>query len=119
MRFPNSVCAGDTFNGTCYSAEECSNRGGSSSGTCANGYGVCCICKSQIHNLLSLFFQIPYSREQKQVLTSITLCKVFIMSTEFDKNISDSSHDCTDYKNSNVFFMSLFKWPKMPDFSEI
>ena len=59
MRFPNSVCAGDIYNGTCYSAEECSSRGGSSSGTCANGYGVCCICKSQIYSLLPLLKKIP------------------------------------------------------------
>ena len=39
--------------------------------------------------------------------------KFFIMSTEFDKNISDWSHDCTDHKNGNDFFMSLVKWPKI------
>ena len=32
--------------------------------------------------------------------------KFFIMSTEFDKNISDWSHFCTDHKNGNDFFMS-------------
>ena len=48
VRFPNSVCAGNNgYNGTCYSAEECSSRGGSSGGSCANGYGVCCTCKIQ------------------------------------------------------------------------
>ena len=32
-------------------------------------------------------------------------CKFFIMSTEFDKNISDWRHDYTDYKNDfDVFF---------------
>ena len=35
------------------------------------------------------------------------------MSTEFDKNISDCSHDPTDHKNGNDFFMSLIKWPKI------
>ena len=40
-------------------------------------------------------------------------CKFFIMSMEFDKNISDWSHDCTDHKNGNDFFMSLVKWPKI------
>ena len=39
--------------------------------------------------------------------------KFFIMSTEFDKNISDRSHDGTDHKNGNDFFMSLLKWPKI------
>ena len=28
------------------SAEECSSRSGSSGGSCANGYGVCCTCKT-------------------------------------------------------------------------
>ena len=45
VRFPNSVCAGDALNGTCYAAEECSSRGGVQSGTCASGYGVCCTCE--------------------------------------------------------------------------
>ena len=39
--------------------------------------------------------------------------RFFIMSTEFDKNISDWSYDCTDHKNSIVFFMRLFKWLKI------
>ena len=39
--------------------------------------------------------------------------KFFIMSMELDKNISDSSHDCTNHKNGNDFFMSLVKWPKI------
>ena len=47
VRFPNSVCSGDTINGTCYSSEECSARGGTNSGSCAGGYGVCCTCEYQ------------------------------------------------------------------------
>merc|ERR1719400_37935 len=43
IKFPNDVCAGATRNGTCYTAEECSNKGGASDGTCASGFGVCCI----------------------------------------------------------------------------
>ena len=35
------------------------------------------------------------------------------MSTEFDKNISDWSHDCIDHKNGNDFFVRLVKWPKI------
>ena len=30
-------------NGTCYSSNECSNLGGTASGTCASGFGVCCL----------------------------------------------------------------------------
>ena len=35
------------------------------------------------------------------------------MSTEFDENISDSSHDCTDHKNGIDFLVRLDKWPKI------
>jgi len=44
MKFPNDVCAGsNSKNGTCYSSDECSSKGGTNSGTCANGFGVCCV----------------------------------------------------------------------------
>jgi len=42
VKFPNDVCAGGTRNGTCYTAEECSTKGGTSDGSCASGFGVCC-----------------------------------------------------------------------------
>ena len=41
------------------------------------------------------------------------LRKFFIMSTEFDKNISDWRHNCTDYKNDLDFFLRIVKWPKI------
>merc|ERR1719277_264750 len=31
------------MNGTCYTADECTSRNGVASGSCADGYGVCCI----------------------------------------------------------------------------
>jgi len=44
VQFPNDVCAGSgTQSGTCYTAEECTTRNGVASGTCADGYGVCCV----------------------------------------------------------------------------
>lgn len=44
VKFKNSACSGGSGkNGTCYTAAECSSRGGSTSGDCASGYGVCCI----------------------------------------------------------------------------
>merc|ERR1739844_709608 len=43
VKFPNDICAGASKNGTCYTAEECSNKGGTSDGSCASGFGVCCI----------------------------------------------------------------------------
>merc|ERR1719330_30487 len=43
VKFPNDVCSGTTRNGTCYTAEECSNLGGTTDGSCASGFGVCCL----------------------------------------------------------------------------
>jgi len=45
VKFPNDVCNSDSasMNGTCYTSEECSSRDGVASGSCAEGYGVCCI----------------------------------------------------------------------------
>jgi len=45
VKFPNNVCNADNtnMNGTCYTAEECESRDGTASGSCADGYGVCCI----------------------------------------------------------------------------
>jgi hypothetical protein len=43
VKFSNSICKGSSRNGTCYTAAECTNIGGSKDGTCADGFGVCCI----------------------------------------------------------------------------
>jgi len=46
IQFPNTGCAaGSGRNGTCYTSSECTSKGGTSDGTCANGYGVCCVIK--------------------------------------------------------------------------
>ncbi|XP_059098987.1 uncharacterized protein LOC131893073 [Tigriopus californicus] len=43
ITFPNDPCIGNAGkNGTCYTPEECTAKGGSAAGTCAQGYGVCC-----------------------------------------------------------------------------
>merc|ERR1712241_220739 len=42
VKFPNDVCKGTSYNGTCYTAEECNSKGGKNDGSCASGFGVCC-----------------------------------------------------------------------------
>jgi len=43
VKFPNAACTGNSnYNGTCYTAEECSSKSGSAEGACASGFGVCC-----------------------------------------------------------------------------
>ena len=36
VRFDNEMCEGDKRNGTCYTKEECEDRDGKESGTCAD-----------------------------------------------------------------------------------
>merc|ERR1712226_751919 len=44
VKFGNNECnSGGTRNGTCYTQQECTAKGGTSSGSCASGYGVCCV----------------------------------------------------------------------------
>ena len=46
FRFANEPCAGNSGkNGTCYTEAECTNKDGAVAGTCAEGYGICCVCK--------------------------------------------------------------------------
>ena len=46
----NTNCGGTSGrNGTCYTEEECATRGGINSGTCAGGYGICCVGKLVKH----------------------------------------------------------------------
>lgn len=44
VQFPNSACLRDSgLTGTCLTMSECEARAGSSDGTCAAGFGVCCL----------------------------------------------------------------------------
>lgn len=44
VKFHNDVCTTDSGrNGTCYTSEECANHGGAADGSCAQGFGVCCL----------------------------------------------------------------------------
>lgn len=46
VQFPNEECTSLTTSstfGTCYSTSDCTSRGGSADGTCAAGFGVCCV----------------------------------------------------------------------------
>lgn len=45
-RFTNEPCESISGkNGTCFSPEECDSKDGTKDGSCASGYGVCCVCK--------------------------------------------------------------------------
>merc|ERR1712001_729326 len=69
IKFPNDPCdVSSTKNGTCYTSEECSDKGGTSIGSCAEGYGVCCTfsvgkCTPQICPTTSNICQIRLELE--------------------------------------------------------
>ena len=44
VKFPNDGCNSSISNvyGVCYTASECTSLGGTSTGSCASGFGVCC-----------------------------------------------------------------------------
>lgn len=57
VQFPNQVCTteSDSLLGTCLASSECTSAGGTASGQCAAGFGVCCLittstCSSTISN---------------------------------------------------------------------
>jgi len=45
VKFPNTLCDGslDSRKGTCYTDTECEELNGIASGSCADGYGICCL----------------------------------------------------------------------------
>ncbi|XP_076311031.1 uncharacterized protein LOC143225463 isoform X2 [Tachypleus tridentatus] len=43
LQFPNTPCTVGDQTGTCYSALDCIGKGGNFSGSCAKGFGVCCL----------------------------------------------------------------------------
>ena len=46
VRFNNDACTGDDGKmGVCYTAAQCTSMGGSATGNCAMGFGVCCRSK--------------------------------------------------------------------------
>lgn len=46
VQFSNQECIGATGdNGTCLASSECLERRGTANGPCANGFGICCLCK--------------------------------------------------------------------------
>ena len=49
VQFPNQQCtatSSSTTYGTCFTSSECSSKGGGSDGSCAAGFGVCCVISS-------------------------------------------------------------------------
>ena len=63
VRFANSFCYGNNgLNGTCFTSVECSKNGGTASGSCAQGFGVCCTSKlSRLIEPLRIYFVVVFA----------------------------------------------------------
>jgi len=51
VKFTNSECQAKsdaTLKGTCFSESECSDKGGTKDGNCAQGFGSCCVFKNNV-----------------------------------------------------------------------
>ncbi|KAJ8982678.1 hypothetical protein NQ317_017668 [Molorchus minor] len=63
IQFNSQECMGATGEkGTCVTASECDQKGGTANGLCAGGYGTCCICNEATsltkYEKLSLLFSV-------------------------------------------------------------
>merc|ERR1711971_892419 len=77
VRFPNAACVGSNGNmGTCYTAEECEDNSGTASGSCADGYGVCCIFSINCGGTSSQNLTMFMSNNVEAGACSAQICKV-------------------------------------------
>merc|ERR1711981_502218 len=81
VKFPNSACdSTDGFNGTCFTASECTSLGGSASGSCASSFGVCCVfslgCGSTTSSNISYATIDTFSTTANTSPCTYTYCKV-------------------------------------------
>jgi len=80
VTFPNVACGASTgYNGTCYTASECTSKGGTASGTCASSFGVCCVfnlaCGASTTQNNTYAIISSYSTSSDADPCSYTVCK--------------------------------------------
>ena len=71
IQFANTGCNGtDDQRGVCYTSSECTSRGGRSSGSCAAGFGVCCVCKNLVPFLPVLLSYNPALQSNSRAIVN-------------------------------------------------
>ncbi|TRY74061.1 hypothetical protein TCAL_11518 [Tigriopus californicus] len=78
IQFPNDACPGsDGRNGSCFTQGECDQRGGNAGGSCASGFGVCCVfikmCGQTVNTECSYLVQTRLTPVPSDC--SYTICK--------------------------------------------
>jgi len=109
VKFDNTECAATSGdNGTCFTSNECSEIGGTADGTCASGFGVCCVlqynCGSKTNYNSTYFLNNNYpstfdtigqcSISVEKVSTDV--CQLRLDFDEMDLSQPDPvTHQCT------------------------
>merc|ERR1712079_479630 len=106
VTFPNDACGGSNgYNGTCYTASECSSKGGTGSGTCASSFGVCCVfsisCGGSSSANNSYAVMSTYSVTSDSDPCTYTFCKtnsdVCKLRIDFDTMVLSDPYTTTTY----------------------
>ncbi|XP_064106766.1 uncharacterized protein LOC135215741 [Macrobrachium nipponense] len=122
IRFKNSMCSGSSgLSGTCYTYKSCVNNGGTSSGSCADGFGTCCVtqlaCGSRTANNCT-YIESPnypdFFNEARTCVQTISLnadaCQVRLDVTEVNLVGPDSKGNCN---NDVLKFSQDIKWTQV------
>jgi len=107
VKFPNDGCTSslDTY-GVCYSASECASRGGTSSGSCASGFGVCCTFQGSCGGSTSVNNTYFASNDEDSSPCTFSVCKadddICLIRLNFDTfNIAQPSTNYPEDNNPN------------------
>ena len=80
VKFPNDACGSTSgLNGTCYTSSQCETLGGTSSGSCASSFGVCCVfdisCGGSSSQNNTYVTMTSYSTSSDKDPCTYTFCK--------------------------------------------
>jgi len=88
VKFDNDVCTSNDRNGTCYTASECSTRGGTAGSSCGGGFGVCCIivleCGDTSSDNNTYLIQSSVTSQTSECKYTICRCSTDICRIKFD-----------------------------------
>ena len=121
VQFPNDDCtssSSSTTTGTCYTSSECSSRSGSSDGSCAAGFGVCCViststCGATVSSNNTYIRNPGYPSSYTP--TSTGSCTVTVKKMSADICQLRKGLKIGIYNNMYIFFFFLIFWTFLSD----
>ena len=99
------LLTGFPYFSTCYTAGECSSKGGSSQGSCAAGFGVCCICivSNALVCILTLFYAVQVSATSSNIRENCT----YITNPSYPRWLTHSTNIYNNYLLNILVIMPL------------